>query len=200
MWTFRNFNIADWFSFYRVAAVPLLVLLLWLGKREMFTWFLLISYSTDAIDGYLARRLKVTSARGSQLDSIGDQLTFVMGLVGLVVFETAFIKANIVLILIAFVPYLVQMIIAFIKYGKATSFHTYLAKASAVIQGVFILWLLFFGPVYWLFYFMIVIGLLETLEEITLIFMYDTWVSDVKGFFFALKDKRRRNGTDTVKQ
>ena len=200
MWTFRNFNIADWFSFYRVAAVPLLGLLLWLGKREMFTWFLLISYSTDAIDGYLARRLKVTSARGSQLDSIGDQLTFVMGLVGLVVFETAFIKANIVLILIAFVPYLLQMVIAFIKYGKATSFHTYLAKASAVIQGVFILWLLFFGPVYWLFYFMIVIGLLETLEEITLIFMYDTWVSDVKGFFFALKDKRRRNGTDTVKQ
>lgn len=199
IWTFKNFNIADWFSFYRVTAIPLLLPLIWFGERELFTWFLLISYSTDAIDGYLARKLKITSARGSQLDSIGDQLTFAVGLIGLVVFETAFIKANILLILIVFVPYLLQMVVAFIKYGKATSFHTYLAKTSAVVQGVFILWLLFFGPVYWLFYFMIVLGLLETLEEITLIFMYDTWVEDVKGYFFALKDKRRDNGTNAVK-
>ena len=200
MWTFKKFNIADWFSFYRVAAVPLLSILLWFGERELFTWFLLISYSTDAIDGYLARKLKMTSARGSQLDSIGDQLTFIMGLIGLVVFETDFIKTNIILILIAFVPYLLQMVIAFVKYGKATSFHTYLAKVSAVLQGVFILWLLFFGPVYWLFYCMIIIGLLETLEEITLIFMYDTWVSDVKGFLFALKDKRRLQDTNDLKK
>tara|TARA_R110002167_G_scaffold62967_14_gene177612 strand:- start:840 stop:1442 length:603 start_codon:yes stop_codon:yes gene_type:complete len=200
MWTFKKFNIADWFSFYRVAAVPLLSILLWFGERELFTWFLLISYSTDAIDGYLARKLKMTSARGSQLDSIGDQLTFIMGLIGLVVFETDFIKTNIILILIAFVPYLLQMVIAFVKYGKATSFHTYLAKVSAVLQGVFILWLLFFGPVYWLFYLMIIIGLLETLEEITLIFMYDTWVSDVKGFLFALKDKRRLQDTNDLKK
>ncbi len=200
MWTFKNFNIADWFSFYRVAAVPILIALLWFGERELFTWFLLFSYSTDALDGYLARKLKITSARGSQLDSIGDQLTFAMGLIGLVVFETAFITENLILILIAFVPYLIQMVIAFIKYGKATSFHTYLAKASAVVQAAFILWLLFFGPVYWLFYFMIVLGLLETLEEITLIFMYDVWVADVKGLFFALKDKRRYPDTDTIEQ
>ena len=123
-----------------------------------------------------------------------------MGLIGLVVFETDFIKSNLTLILIAFVPYLLQMIIAFIKYGKATSFHTYLAKVSAVVQGVFILWLLFFGHVYWLFYFMIIVGLLETLEEIILIFMYDSWVADVKGLLFALKDKRRLKGTNATKQ
>lgn len=199
MWTFKNFNVADWFSFYRVAAVPVLLVLLWFRERELFAWFLLLSYSTDAIDGYLARKFKITSARGSQLDSIGDQLTFGMGLIGLLVFETDFIKENIVLILIALVPYLLQMTIAFIKYGKATSFHTYLAKASAVVQALFIVWLLFFGPVYWLFYFMIVLGLLETLEEITLIFMYDNWVADVKGIFFAVKDKRRLSETDPTK-
>jgi CDP-diacylglycerol--glycerol-3-phosphate 3-phosphatidyltransferase len=85
------------------------------------------------------------------------------------------------------------MIIAYKKYGKATAFHTYLAKLSAVIQGVFILWLLFFGPVYWLFYTMIIIGVLETIEEITLIYLYDQWVAGVKGIYWALKDKRRLN-------
>ena len=191
MLTFKNFNIADWFSFYRILAVPLLIALIWLGEREIFTWFLLISYSTDAIDGFLARRLKITSARGSQLDSIGDQITLVAGLIGLLVFENEFMMTNYVLILIAFVPYILQMILAFYKYGKATAFHTYLAKSSAVLQGVFILFTLFFAPVYWLFYLMIIIGVLETIEEITLIYMYDKWVDNVKGIYWALKDERR---------
>ncbi len=199
MWTFKNFNIADWFSFYRIAAVPLLIILIWFGERELFTWFLLWSYSTDAIDGYLARKLKITSARGSQLDSVGDQITFMLGLLGLLFFETDFIAENFVLIIIALAPYLLQMVIAYLKYGKATAFHTYLAKFSALVQGVFILWVLFFGPVYWLFYLMIIIGLLETLEEISLIFMYDNWVSDVKSIFYALKDKRRIKNLDTLK-
>lgn len=188
---FKEFNIADWFSFYRIAAVPLLLTLIWLNERELFSWFLVVSYSTDAIDGFLARKLKITSARGSQLDSYGDQVTLIVGLLGLIRFEPAFMKENYLLILIAFIPYIVQMIIAYRKYGKATAFHTYLAKLSAVIQGVFILWLLFFGPVYWLFYTMIIIGVLETIEEITLIHLYDKWVAGVKGIYWALKDKRR---------
>ena len=54
---FREFNIADWFSFYRILAFPVLAVFLFMGERQWFTWFLLVSYSTDAIDGFLARRL-----------------------------------------------------------------------------------------------------------------------------------------------
>ena len=188
---FKDFNVADWFSFYRIIAVPVLIYFIGRGEREIFAWLLGVSYATDAIDGYIARKLKITSERGSQLDSYGDQLTFAVAILGLIVFEPAFMKENYLLILIAFVPYLIQMALAFRKYGKATSFHTYLAKLSAVTQGVFILWFLFFGPLYWLFYAMIIIGILETIEEITLIFMYDNWVSGVKGIYWALRDKRR---------
>ncbi|NOQ92895.1 MAG: CDP-alcohol phosphatidyltransferase family protein [Flavobacteriaceae bacterium] len=193
MLTFKNYNIADWFSFYRIAAAPFLLLLLWFNQREIFTWFLLISYSTDMIDGFLARKFNMTSPRGSQLDSIGDQLTFVVGLVGLFIFEFNFFKTHYFLILIAFIPYIFQMFLAFKKYKKTTSFHTYLAKLSAFIQAAFILTSLFFSPFNSLFYFMIILGLIETIEEIILIFMYDNWVADVKGIYWALKDKRRLN-------
>ncbi|MEJ2584507.1 MAG: CDP-alcohol phosphatidyltransferase family protein [Robiginitalea sp.] len=189
---FRDFNIADWFSFYRILAIPLLMAFLLTGNRDLFTWFLLVSYSTDAIDGFLARRLKLSSARGAQLDSLGDQLTLIAGLLGLWTFERIFILENLVLIAIAFLPYILQMIIAFIKYGRATAFHTYLAKTSAILQAVFILWTLFYGPVYWLFYTMIIVGILETVEEISLIFMYDEWVEDVKSIYSARKDERRK--------
>lgn len=192
MLTFKNYNIADWFSFYRVIAAPFLLILLYLQEREIFTWMLLLSYATDMIDGFLARTLKITSSRGSQLDSMGDQITFVVALGGLLVFENDFIKEHYQLLLVVFIPYLIQMVIAFRKYRKTTAFHTYLAKLSALTQGVFILWFLFFGPLYWLFYVMIILGVLETIEEIILIFMYDEWVSGVKGIYWALKDRRRK--------
>jgi CDP-diacylglycerol--glycerol-3-phosphate 3-phosphatidyltransferase len=193
MLTFKNYNIADWFSFYRIAAAPILLVLIWFDFRLIFTWLLLISYLTDAIDGYLARKLKITSPRGSQLDSFGDQITLIISLVGLFYFETDFIKTNLVLILVVFIPYIIQMFIAYLKYGKATAFHTYLAKISAVFQSIFILWSLFFNPEYILFYTIVIIGIVETIEEITLIFMYKNWASDVKGIYWALRDKRRLN-------
>ena len=90
MLTFKNYNIADWFSFYRIFAAPFLLILLWLEARDFFTWLLLISYCTDMIDGFLARKLKIASPRGSQLDSIGDQITFVIGLLGLLSFRIRF--------------------------------------------------------------------------------------------------------------
>ncbi len=191
MLSFKNYNIADWFSFYRIFAAPFLLLIIWSGNRELFSWLLLLSYSTDMIDGFLARKLKITSPRGSQLDSFGDQLTLFVGFIGLLFFENEFISANYQWILIPFVLYFFQMLIAFRKYGKATAFHTYLAKLSAVVQALFILWLLFFGPVYWLFYSMIVIGIIETIEEILLIYLYPNWVAGVKGYFWAIRDQRR---------
>ncbi len=192
MLPFKDFNIADWFSFYRILAIPLLAATLIWGSREVFTWLLLISYSTDAIDGQLARRLNLCSARGAQLDSIGDQLTLAAGLVGIWIFETAFVLEYIWPIGLALGLYLLQMGIAYYKYGKTTAFHTYMAKTSALLQGIFVLWALFFGPVTWLFWTVIVMGVLETVEEITLIFMYDSWVKDVKSYFWALRDPRRK--------
>ncbi|MEO1032753.1 MAG: CDP-alcohol phosphatidyltransferase family protein [Bacteroidota bacterium] len=194
--TFKNYNIADWFSFYRIAISPILLVLIWHDLRLICSWLLLVSYSTDAIDGFLARKLNIVSARGSQLDSMGDQITLCMGLIGLYCFETEFIKNNLTLIIIAFIPYIIQMIIAYIKYGKATAFHTYLAKFSAIVQSVFILWSLFFEPEYVLFYTMIGIGLLETFEEIALIFMHSYWVSDIKGIYWVLKRRKGLKGYD----
>lgn len=190
--TFANFNIADWFSFYRIAAAPVLLIFLFLEDRMWFSILLVVSYSTDAIDGFLARRLKITSPRGSQLDSMGDQVTFVLGVVAIFIFEYTFILTHWLWIVIAFGLYGLQMLLAWRKYGKATAFHTYLAKLSAITQAIFILWLLFFTPLAWLFYTMIAIGILETLEEITLIFLYDHWKSDVRGLYWGLKDKKRR--------
>jgi CDP-diacylglycerol--glycerol-3-phosphate 3-phosphatidyltransferase len=192
MFNFKEFNIADWFSFYRIMAAPFLILLIVLDQRTLFSWFLVISFSTDAIDGYLARTLKITSSRGSFLDSFGDQSTFFAAVLGMLFFEWEFIVKHYLIIIIALILYFIQTIMAYRKYGKASSFHTYLAKITAVLQGIFIVTLFMIKPVEWLFYLTIALGLIEIFEEIIMVTMYDEWVTDVKGIWWALNDPRRK--------
>ncbi|RUA12071.1 MAG: CDP-alcohol phosphatidyltransferase family protein [Flavobacteriia bacterium] len=192
MFNFKEFNIADWFSFYRIMAAPFLILLIILDQRTLFSWFLVISFSTDAIDGFLARTLKITTSRGSFLDSFGDQLTFFAAIIGMLVFEWDFVVGHYKIIIIALIPYFIQTFMAYRKYGKASSFHTYLAKLTAVLQGIFIITLFLIKPVEWLFYLTIAMGLIEIIEEIIMVYMYDQWVNDVRGIWWALKDPRRK--------
>jgi phosphatidylglycerophosphate synthase len=186
----RNFNIADWFSIYRIIAVPFLILLVFLDKPTTFAIFLLISLSTDMIDGFLARKLRLVSERGAQLDSVGDALTFVVGLAGVTYFHWSFIQDNSQLIIAVFTLYLIQLGLAFWYYGAPSSFHTYLAKVSALFQGLFMVHLFFMEPQMWLFYTVITLGFIETLEEIILIFILPEWESDVKGLWWVLRRKK----------
>jgi CDP-diacylglycerol--glycerol-3-phosphate 3-phosphatidyltransferase len=51
-------------TLYRLIAAPFLLLLIINHNLEVFRWLLGLSFFTDAIDGYLARKYKVTSAFG----------------------------------------------------------------------------------------------------------------------------------------
>lgn len=182
-----KFNIADWFSIYRILAIPVLISFLFLDLPIYFAAFLLISLSTDMIDGYLARKLKLTSERGAQLDSFGDAMTFVVALIGVAYFKWGFILQHKLSIGIVFGLYLFQLGLAFWRYGVPSSFHTYLAKTAAFFQGIFMVLLFFYEPQMWLFYIVIGISALETVEEIILIFLLPKWTSNVKGLYWVLR-------------
>ncbi|MEO9485223.1 MAG: CDP-alcohol phosphatidyltransferase family protein [Ekhidna sp.] len=188
----RKLTLPDWLSLYRIIAAPFLLILILLEARLYFGIFLLISFLTDALDGFLARRMNLVSQRGAQFDSIGDAITFAIGLIGIFCFENAFIIEQSGLIIFAFSFYILQLFIAYLKYGMPSSFHTYLAKISAICQAVFMLWIFFIGIEYWLFYLTIVLSILETVEEIMLIVWFSEWKSDVKGFFWVFKKKKAK--------
>jgi len=105
---------------------------------------LAISFFTDLIDGFLARKFKITSILGSRLDSIGDDLTVLSGIIGLFAFRFSFLKEEVWAMSLLLALFVAQNILAFIKYKKITSFHTYLAKTAAIFQGIFLI-LIFFS-------------------------------------------------------
>jgi CDP-diacylglycerol--glycerol-3-phosphate 3-phosphatidyltransferase len=175
-------------TFYRIIAAPFLLVLLFAKQYEVFKWLLGLSFFTDLIDGYLARKFKVTSILGTKLDSIGDDLTVLVGLIALFVLKLEFMKQHIIIFIILLVLFLVQITYGFIRYKKMTNFHTYLAKTAALLQGVFLILVLFTEePSLILFYVAAIVTMLELTEEIILIRLLPKWQANVKGIYWVLK-------------
>lgn len=177
-------------TLYRTIVAPFLLILLFTKQYDIFKWLLAVSFFTDLVDGYLARKFKVTSILGTKLDSIGDDLTVLVGLVALIVLKLTFIKQHIIVFIILVVLFLLQTTYAFIRYKKMTNFHTYLAKIAAILQGVFLI-LVFFtkDPILILFYAATIITMLELAEEIILVNLLPQWKANVKGIYWVLKNK-----------
>lgn len=187
---FEKLRIQDFLSISRILAAVVLVVLALYGHRSIFAWLLLAGLITDALDGYIARKRNDTTKHGAQLDFVGDACIFLAAFVGVVILETAFFAEHLYLLLFAFGFYFLQLGLAFWRYGKPSSFHTYFAKTAAVIQGIFLVSTSFFGPWESLFYIAIAISILETMEEIVLIFLFREPVINVKRLYWVLRNGR----------
>lgn len=179
-------------TLYRIVAAPILLILVFTGQFDIFKWLLGTSFFTDLIDGFLARRYKVASVLGTRLDSIGDDLTVLVGVIALFVTKMEFIKEQKFIFIFLLLLFLAQITYAFIRYRKMTNFHTWLAKTAAVLQGIFLL-LVFFTdePNLVLFYTAAIITILELIEEIILVKLLPNWETNVKGIYWVLKKKKR---------
>jgi CDP-diacylglycerol--glycerol-3-phosphate 3-phosphatidyltransferase len=156
---------------------------------DVFKWLLLLSFFTDLIDGFLARRYKVSSVLGAKLDSIGDDLTIVAAILGAFLFRFEFISQEIKILISLFVLFIIQNTLAFFRYRKMTSFHTYLAKIAAILQGLFFILMFFTDPLYILFYSAAIFTGLNLIEEIIMILLLPVWEANVKGIYWILKRK-----------
>ena len=178
-------------TLYRIITFPLLIYLVLTNHLSLFKWLLAVSFFTDAIDGYLARGFNVSSVLGAKLDSIGDDLTVLAGIVGLAHTRLEFIKEQWLMIAILIVLFGIQLTIALLKYKKMSSFHTYLAKMAAVVSAIFLLSTFFFDLYYWLFYTAVIITAVELLEEIILVIIIPKWKVNVKGIYWVLKERKK---------
>ncbi len=188
-----SYKVVNAITIYRILAAPVLIFLIFTEQFDLFKWLLPFSFFTDLIDGFLARKYKVESILGSRLDSIGDDLTVLAAITGLILFDPDFIRKESFVLIFLFSLFLVQILCALIRYGRLTSFHTYLAKTAALFQGVFfILYFLFSQPLIVLFYAAAVITALDLIEEIIIVFLLPEWEANVKGIYWLNRRKKNR--------
>lgn len=189
----RSYYIVNGITLYRIIAAPILFLLIISHRQDIFKWLIAISFFTDAIDGYLARRYKVVSKFGAMLDSIGDDLTIVAAITGIIILKPEFLRKEMIFIIPLFALFILQTILAIIRYRKLSSFHTYIAKIAAILQGIFVLLLFFLDkPVYILFHITAAVITIDLVEEIILVLLLPHWETDVKGLYWVMKKKQSK--------
>jgi CDP-diacylglycerol--glycerol-3-phosphate 3-phosphatidyltransferase len=179
-------------TLYRLTAAFVLLGLLLLKQYELFKWGIAFSFFTDAIDGTLARRFKVTSTLGSRLDSFADEATVLVAIIGLFTLHREFFLEHLLIMTVLVTLYITQNAFAIVAYGKITSFHTILAKTAAILQGFFFIMMFFQIPYAELvFYFACVITGIELVEEILITVILQEWKTDVRGIFWLLKERKK---------
>jgi CDP-diacylglycerol--glycerol-3-phosphate 3-phosphatidyltransferase len=182
-------NIPNLLSLFRVAAAPVLLILIFNEHESAFKWLLTFAFFTDMIDGFIARKLHQESKLGSILDSIGDSLTIIVGVTGLVHFRYELYSDHSTIIHVVIGLHLFQLGLSLWRYGKPSSFHTWSAKFAALGIGLFILSTFHFGFSPELFYLAILLLILDATEESILVFLLPEWKNDVKGIYWVLKNR-----------
>jgi phosphatidylglycerophosphate synthase len=186
-----KYYLVNGITLYRLLASPFLIWLIFMDRIDLFKWFLGISFFTDLIDGYMARTFRVVSVMGARMDSLADDLTIIAAVTGMIVLKNEFFNVHFYPIVLLLVLFLIQNILAFSKYRKATSFHTYFAKAAAIFQGVFFITLFFLPePILFLYYSAIIITGIELIEEIILVLYVKEWRANVKGLYWEITARK----------
>ncbi|TPE45457.1 CDP-alcohol phosphatidyltransferase family protein [Pontibacter mangrovi] len=190
LFNFKAYRPQDWLSAYRLLAVPLLLYTLLNRQQAQFLALLALSLATDAADGMLARWQRQESIRGAKLDTYGDLLTVPFMLASLFIFKADFLESQVVLLSVLVGLYLLELGASLLRYGKPSSFHTYLDKASFILLGIFYFSLFLFGFIDWLFYLAMAVAILGELEELVLVMRLPRWQNNVKSIFWLVQDKQ----------
>lgn len=193
----KKLNTAELFALWRVVSFPIILLLIFVADRTLTAWLYLIFFSTDVLDGMFANLAGMESERRARLDTLGDILYLLTGAVGYYVYETSHFEENSILIGMVLGAYLLQLLLALGKWGKPSSYHTWLAKVAAFFQVLFLVWTFFFGVNWFLFYLAVGISVLDALEDIAITLILSKRKSHLRGLpWLLLEHHKKKKSTE----
>lgn len=174
----------------RLLATPVLLFAALAQRPALFAWLLLGCLLSDIADGLLARTLRLQSAAGAALDSRADNLVTIIAGIGTITMQWPFVVAHAWQLGLMVALFAGEVLTSLARYGRLSSFHTYLVRVSAYAQGAFLLTLFFRGYSPALFYFMLIVFCVAELEEFVILALLPEWRSDVRGLYWVLKARR----------
>lgn len=183
-------NLPNAISLARIAAAPFLLAAALSHNRTYFQWLLLACLLSDILDGWIARTFNLRSPLGAFLDSTADILVQLVTIGGLWTFHKETLVAHSVILWVLVAVYLAVLVIAMLRYGRISSFHTVLSRVAAYAQGFCILSLFFWGYVGWIFYGAVSLCILACAEELLILYLIAEWTPDVGGIYWILSKRR----------
>jgi phosphatidylglycerophosphate synthase len=176
----------------RVLGCPLIVLGAWRGWAGGWLGaIVVVALVSDIYDGILARRWGGETARLRMSDSVADTI-FYLGVVGaLWLREPQVLRGNWRWWVALFAIEGVRCGFDFWKFGKAASYHSYMAKAWGLLIAVAVVGVLSFGGLRWLVWVALVFGIVVNAEGLAMSLMLPRWKNDVKTLGRAWELRKR---------
>ncbi len=128
----RLTHVPNLLSAARIALMPAVLTTAVAGSRLWFVILLMLSLVTDALDGYLARRLNAYSDLGRKLDSFADYITLFTGLAGIALLWPAIMQRELPWVAVVMAAFFAAVVYGFLRLGRAPCYHTWASKALAV--------------------------------------------------------------------
>lgn len=151
----------------------------------------LLALVDDIYDGVLARRWKCDTPAIRLADS-GADTVFYLGVAGaLWVREPGGLRSNAWPLGVLFALEGLRYGLDFWKFGKGSSYHSYLAKAWGLVMAVAVIGVLSFGGLRWMVRVSILVGVGTNLEGLAMSLMLPRWTHDVKTLGVAWRLRRQ---------
>jgi CDP-diacylglycerol--glycerol-3-phosphate 3-phosphatidyltransferase len=123
----------------RLLLTPALWLLALLDQPRLVGGGLLLALLTDVLDGWLARRLRQTSAFGAAFDSLADKVITCSVVGWLALLRPELFREHPGWITVAAVIFAISLLIGWIKWGRPAPLHLYSARLGGFFQALFVL-------------------------------------------------------------
>ena len=179
---YQRVSLPNLLSTFRLIAAPFLLYLAWTDHANLFLALLAITLLSDAIDGFVARRLHTSSELGTRLDSWGDLVTYLVIPLCAWWLWPEIIRREAEFVLLVLVAFIAPLIAGLLKFRRLTSYHTWSAKAVAVLMSIAI-FLLFIADVAWPFRCVVVLLCLSACEEIAITLRLPELRSNVRSYW-----------------
>jgi CDP-diacylglycerol--glycerol-3-phosphate 3-phosphatidyltransferase len=183
-------NVPNALSLSRLALVPVLLVLAFAGLRGAFVAVLALSFATDILDGFIARRLGQTSTLGARLDSLGDFAVYMSLPLCAWWLLPEVLMRNAGYFAAAAASVLTPALVALARFRQASGYHTLLVKAAALLMGGSLL-ALFAGAPEWLFRAAVPVSVLAAVEEIAITLVLREPRTNIPTLLHALRMRRR---------
>ena len=146
----------------------------WLGGMVLF------ALVDDVLDGMVARRWGSDTAALRLADSCADTVFYLGAAGALWIRQPQVLRANDWLLALLFAMEGGRYVLDFCRYGRAASYHSYLAKAWGVVLATALIGVLSFGGLQTLVRVAILLGIVVNIEGLAMSLMLRRWHHDVK--------------------
>ncbi len=166
--------------------------------RLLLAALVFVALLTDIYDGVLARRMGCDTPAIRLADSLVDTVFYLGVLWALWIRVPHALQRYWPLLAVLLGLELVRYVLDLLKFGKAASYHSYLAKAWGLVMAVAVMVVLALDRATVLLAVAMVLGIASDVEGLVFSFMLPVWRNDVKTLRQALALRRQQRESRPV--